>query len=142
MNSRRVALIIPYNKKFDVILQIRKGFINKLTMDYGFFGGGLEKGETVEQALKREIDEELTIDVNNIKSLKFFKTYHYEVKEIDLAVESNVFLCDLQDVEKMDVKEGKPATFKIDDATRLNMFDMDKRILKEINEFIKDKKIN
>ena len=55
MDLRRVALIVPCNNQFEVILQKRKGFIDKPTdKDYGFFGGGLEEGESVEQALKKE----------------------------------------------------------------------------------------
>ena len=70
MNSRRVALIVPYNKEFEVVLQRRKGFIDKPTdKDYGFFGGGLEEGESVQEALKREVKEELTLDIQKIKSL-------------------------------------------------------------------------
>ena len=139
MNLRRVSLIVPFNKNFEVILQRRKGFIDKPTdKDYGFFGGGLEEGESVEEALKREVNEELTLDVENIKSLKFFKTYNYEIKEKDLAVELNVFLCDMKDVKNMDVKEGKPITLKIEDAINSNISEMDKKILKEIHKNIKD----
>ena len=94
MKLRRVALIVPCNNEFEIILQRRKGFIDKPTdKDYGFFGGGLEEGETVEEALKREVMEELTLDIKIIKSLKFFKTYNYKIKEKGLAVELNVFLC-------------------------------------------------
>ena len=76
MDKKTVALILPYNDKFEIILQRRKGFIDKpVEVDYGFFGGHLEKGETVRQALKREIKEELSIDIREIKSLKFFKKY-------------------------------------------------------------------
>ena len=138
MNSRRVALIVPFNIEFKVILQRRKGFIDKPTdKDYGFFGGGLEEGESVEQALKREVSEELTLDIDNIKSLKFFKTYKYKIKEKDLIVELNVYLCDMEDVENMDVKEGKPITLKIDDAMNSNISEMDKKVLKEIYDYIK-----
>ncbi len=138
MNSRRVALIVPYNKDFEVILQRRRGFIDKLTdRDYGFFGGGLEEGESIEEALKREVKEELTLDIEKIKSLKFFKIYKYELKEKYLAVELNVFLCNMKDVESMDVKEGKPITLKIEKAIVSNISDMDKKVLKEIHEYIK-----
>ena len=137
MNLRRVALIVPYNKNFEVILQRRKGFIDKPTdKDYGFFGGGLEGKETVEEALKREIQEELTLDLAKIKSLKFFKTYKYEVKEKNRSVELNVFLCYMKDVENMDVMEGKPITLTIQKAIESNISDTDKKVLKEIKEYI------
>ncbi len=139
MNIRRVALIVPCNNKFEVILQRRKGFIEKPTdKDYGFFGGGLEEGENVEQALKREIMEELTLNMQNIRSLKFFKTYKYEHKEKNMFVELNVFLCDMKDVGEIDVKEGKPITLKIKEAIESNISEMDKKVLNEIYNSIKD----
>ena len=138
MNLRRVALIVPINNNFEVILQRRKGFIEKQTdKDYGFFGGGLEEGESVEEALKREVMEELTLDVDNIKSLKFFKTYKYYHKEKDMEIELNVFLCDISDVEQMDVKEGKSATLKIEETHDSNISQMDKNVLREIYNHIK-----
>ncbi|MEK6935303.1 MAG: NYN domain-containing protein [Nanoarchaeota archaeon] len=137
LKIRRVALIIPFNKKLEVILQRRKGFIDKPTdKDFGFFGGGLKQGESIEQTLEREIMEELTIEIKDIKSLKFFKKYQYESKEKNMAIELNVFLCNINDVEKMDVKEGKPATLKIKEALDLNMSQMDKTILKEVYDYI------
>ena len=132
MKLRRVALIIPINEKFEITLQRRKGFIDKKTdRDYGFFGGGLEKGETVEQALKREVKEELSLDIKTIKSLKFFKTYSYK-KDENSARELNIFLCDIKDVKNMKVLEGKPATLKIEETFDLNLSEMDKKILKDI----------
>ncbi|MDP2924984.1 MAG: NYN domain-containing protein [Nanoarchaeota archaeon] len=140
LNLRRVALIVPCNNKFEIILQRRKGFIDKPTdRDYGFFGGGLEEGESVEEALKREVMEELTLDIQEINSLKFFKTYQYESKEKNMMVELNVFLCDIKDVIKMDVKEGKPITLKIETAISSNISEMDKKVLKEIYIYINNK---
>ena len=135
--KRRVALIIPINNNLEVILQRRKGFIEKPTdKDYGFFGGGLEEGENVEQALKREVMEELTLDIKDIKSLVFFKTYKYEHKEKNMFIELNVFLCKMEDVKNMNVKEGKPITLKIEDAISSNISEMDKKVLKEIYSHI------
>ncbi len=133
MNKKTVALILPYNDKFEIILQKRKGFINKpVEVDYGFFGGHLEKGETVRQALKREIKEELNIDIKDIKSLEFFNKYQYEIKEKEILVELHVFLCKIEDVVKMKVNEGKPATLKLKEAINLNISKMDKQILEEV----------
>ncbi len=138
MKLRRVALIVPFNSSFEIILQRRKGFIDKLTnMDYGFFGGGLEKGENVEEALEREVQEELTLDVKKIDSLDFFKTYKYWNKEKDMEIELNVFLCKIDDIIDMDVKEGKPITLKIEEAIESNISEMDKEVLKEVYDYIK-----
>ena len=139
MNNETVALILPYNNKFEIILQRRKGFINKpVKVDYGFFGGHLEKGETVRQTLKREIKEELSINVRDIKSLKFFKKYQYEIKEKEILIELHVFLCKIGDVAKMKVNEGKPATLKLKEAINLNISKMDKQILEEVYNFLKN----
>lgn len=139
MTLRRVALIVPYNRNFNVILQRRRGYIDKPTdKDYGFFGGGLEKGESVKEALKREIKEELTLDFENINSFKFFKTYKYEIKEKDFRCELNVFLCDMKDVINMNVKEGKQITLAIEKAINLNISEMDKKVLTDIKNYIKE----
>ena len=55
MDFRRVALIIPFNENGEILFQNRKTINKKHNRDYGFFGGGLEEGESVEQALAREI---------------------------------------------------------------------------------------
>nr|MBI4157046.1 NUDIX domain-containing protein [Candidatus Woesearchaeota archaeon] len=137
MNKKTVALILPYNNKFEIIMQKRKGFVDKpVEVDYGFFGGHLEEGETVKQALKREIKEELNIDIRDIKSLKFFNKYQYEVKEKEILVELYVFLCKMKDVKNMKVNEGKPATLKLREAINLNISKMDKKILGEVYNFL------
>ena len=40
-------------------------------------------------------------------------------------------------VEKMDVKEGKPITLKIKEEISSNMSEIDKKVLKEIYDYIK-----
>lgn len=87
---------------------------------------------------KKRIHRE-ALDVNKIRSLKFFKIYKYDEKEKDLSVELNVFLCNIEDVAKMDVKEGKPIRIKIREAIQSNISKMDKEILDEINHYIEKK---
>jgi len=55
-----------------------------------------------------------------------------------MIIELNVFLCNINDVEKMDVKEGKPTTFKFEEVFNLNISEMDRKILKEIYNHIKN----
>ncbi len=58
MKIRDVALIIFYDKEKRILLQNRKG-ISKVGEEWGFFGGHIEKEETPEKALTREVKEEL-----------------------------------------------------------------------------------
>ena len=64
MKKRTVSLIVPYTKDGRILLQDRRD-ISKIGEEWGFFGGGVEKGETIEQALVREAREELEIDLND-----------------------------------------------------------------------------
>ena len=52
------ALLLPMNTKGEIFLQDRRGHKKP---DWGFFGGGIEEGETPLQALIRESEEELCI---------------------------------------------------------------------------------
>lgn len=137
MNLRRIALLIPYNKKSEILFQDRRELIKPVKKDYGFFGGEIEEGETIEQALAREIKEELSININKLKNLRFFKKYYYEIKELNIARELYVFLCDMPNLKKIKVNEGKAEVLKVENALKFNISDMDKKILKEIMALIK-----
>jgi len=55
-------MLVIYNDDFKILLQDRKN-IKVVWEDYSFFGGHLESWETPAQTLKREIKEELNIDI-------------------------------------------------------------------------------
>jgi 8-oxo-dGTP pyrophosphatase MutT (NUDIX family) len=136
MNFRRVALLVPYNKEL-VLLQDRRNKIKLNKVDYGFFGGGIEEGETVEQALAREIREELSIDVKILKDLRFFKQYYYESKKPNISRELHVFICQMPKLETLKINEGGGEIFSIRKAIALNISNMDKKILIELQSYLK-----
>ncbi|RJR31668.1 NUDIX hydrolase [Candidatus Parcubacteria bacterium] len=69
-------LIVTNNKK--QILLVKRAKTQKEFPDcWSFPGGGCETGETAEEAIKREIKEELNC---KIKKLQYFKSYYYKGK--------------------------------------------------------------
>ena len=92
MSRIRVAGIVPINDGFafmhraDVIK--RKDFQNY----YTFPGGGLEKGETLEEGTIREIKEEFGINVKIIRKLYEMNSEKFDQKEY-------FFLCEYIDGE-------------------------------------------
>jgi len=131
MKLRHVAILLPYNDKFEVLFQNRIG-LKKTTGDYGFFGGHLEEGESVEEALAREIMEEWEFDVNELENLEFFKEYVFEFPEQDRKRILSVFICKMPDINRLNICEGKGEIFKFEDVLNLNISEWDKRILNEI----------
>jgi len=79
MIKRNIAECMIFNKKEEFLLQ-------KKTIDYPsvakgqwcFFGGEIENGEYPEKAIKRELKEELGID---IKDVELFEKRKYNLKE-------------------------------------------------------------
>lgn len=136
METRKVAIILFYNKNREVLIQIREGSLIKYGEGYGYFGGKIEEDETPEQALKREMREELNI---NIKEFKFFKRYVQEFKEFNKIIDKSVFTAKMPDIKSLKVDEGKPFIVKFEDAFKLRMMPGDIEILKDIYEFLKSK---
>ena len=62
MNKIRGSAIINYDKGIILIKRI-KGYGQNKEIYYTVPGGGQEKGETIEETTKREIKEELGIDI-------------------------------------------------------------------------------
>ena len=57
--KRDVSVLLLYNDKGEILLQRRSGTAKRYPGVWGFFGGGVESGETPESAMHREIQEEL-----------------------------------------------------------------------------------
>lgn len=71
---------------------------------YGFFGGGVEDGETLEEALHREIQEELNVAIGRPI---YFKHYEGTIADAD------IFLYEVGEdfTEGITVSEGDHARF-------------------------------
>jgi len=77
MKVRKVSAIIFYDNKKRILLQNRIG-ISKLGEEWGFFGGGVKRNDTYEQAIIRETKEELNFD---LKDYKYVGEYSYEIED-------------------------------------------------------------
>ena len=89
--SRSSALFVLKDKKGKIILQHRDKNIKRFPDYWGFFGSEIERGETPENAVKREAKEELSIE---FKDFKFFKRYEC-TRENGLIEEQVVFILPL-----------------------------------------------
>lgn len=78
-NKRQNSIIIPYKlfgDKIEVYLQKRSVTATALPDYFGFWGGGAENNETPEQALLREVKEEMGIDLD-LTSVKLLNRYEF-----------------------------------------------------------------
>ena len=103
----KVSVLIPYkikNNDVEVFLQKRTEDAKVAPGCFGFFGGKIEEQETPDEALKREIKEELDLSVEDYK---FFKQYDFG------NVLINVYISEVgEDFEgKISVNEGDYGKF-------------------------------
>lgn len=109
-----VSLIIFYDLEGKILLQDRSG-ISKYGEQWGYFGGRIEKGETPEQALFREIKEELDYELKQFSLLGVVKTTDQRG-----TIERHVFLAPLPDMKLLNQKEGKNMQlFTLQEAKKL-----------------------
>jgi 8-oxo-dGTP diphosphatase len=67
MNARHVSVLILYDGHGRILLQHRTADAPSFPDYWGLFGGGIEDGETPEQAVKREILEELAYHLRHAR---------------------------------------------------------------------------
>ena len=79
-----VAAILIYNKK---ILAFRRPYVKNdslISLKYEFPGGKIKKNEKEIDALKRELQEELALNISNLK--KYYFTSHDYIKyKVDIS---------------------------------------------------------
>jgi len=135
MKIRQTSLLLPYSKNLEILLQNRKKLKKKTSGDFGFFGGHLKEKENPYPALKREIKEELGINIQNLK-IKFFKEFKFKLKKEILN--QFVFLCKIpvSKLKKIKAKKGKETITNFQEVFKLDLSKTDKKILKNIKEYL------
>ncbi len=131
MEKHRVAIILFYDDKGNIIMQERPK--EKVGHKYGFFGGHIEKEETPEQALIREIKEEMGII---LKDYQFFRFYHHISKEFNRDVEKSVFISTIPS-EKLTINEGKAFFTDFKRVIEQDFSNYDKEIINYIKKYLK-----
>jgi len=111
MKERKVALIIFYDEDGKILLQDRAG-ISKHGEKWGYFGGGIEEGETPEEAVVRETKEELEFDLVKYKYIGEVITMDERGKII-----RQVFISKLSSLNEFKQIEGESMQlFTLDEA--------------------------
>ncbi len=91
-NKKHLEVVAAVIKKDGKIFCCQRGPKGECAFKWEFPGGKIEPGETKEEALVREIKEELNC---NIKIERFITTINYEYNTFLLTM--HVYLCSLKD---------------------------------------------
>ena len=81
---RKTSELIPYrliNGRYSLFVQKRSVEVAETPDTFGMFGGGIEDGESPEEALFREIREELDYQPRNVR---FFRRYDFADYELNI----------------------------------------------------------
>jgi mutator protein MutT len=104
--------------------------IKKHGEHWSFFGGSIEHGETHEQAMKREIQEELSY---SIKQYSFFKKYVVKLPHIHITY--YMYTAPLPPMSALRVhKDAVARLVTIRQALRLKITAEDKRIIADFSK--------
>ncbi|OGV34409.1 MAG: hypothetical protein A2020_05035 [Lentisphaerae bacterium GWF2_45_14] len=101
---REVAILILYDENERMLLQKRTADAPVFPGVWGFFGGGIESGESPLEALKREIYEELEYEIANPG---FLLEEEYCHKDPPREIKRSVFIEFYDSSQKLVLHEGE-----------------------------------
>ncbi|MBD3209252.1 NUDIX hydrolase [Candidatus Woesearchaeota archaeon] len=133
---KTVAIIAPYDEQGRILLQER---IPKFGEKWGFFGGHIEPGETKEEALIREIQEELDHKLQRYEYLGEFTSEYRPGR----TATRHLFITPLWEKPvNLDVREGKGASvFTLEQARKLALIPGDEEGLLLTEKKLREKGI-
>ncbi len=114
---KETTAILLYNKEGEILMIQRTLDAKKNPGCWSFFGGGVEEGETPEQAVRREAKEELGVNLKNPRLLLISEHDYQEY--IDRM---HVFTSRFKENMKLKQHEGRAkAWYKPNDALNLKL---------------------
>ena len=134
MEMRKVAIFVLRDESGKILLQHKDAGAPRLANYWAFFGGGIEKDETPEQAVKREAKEELQIDLTEYK---FFKKYTYTPDElVKNAVEIYMFTASLEwpveQLKKQQLEGDNLGLFTFEETKKLKIWEKDRKVIEDL----------
>ena len=134
---KEVAIVAFYDHTGRILLQERKD-ISKFGEEWGFFGGGVKPGETKDEALKREIKEELDYKLQEYEHLY---SEDMQVTQTHRTL-IHMFIAPLPPLEQLTLQEGSDLQlFSLSDAKNLKFTMSDFEALTYIEKRLQEKGI-
>ena len=134
MKEKDIALVIFVDEYNRVLLQQRHS-ISRYGEKWGFFGGKVEEGETIEEALEREAFEELDYI---LKEYIPFKTYIWNPHP-NLRATEYFFIAKMPPLQELNIKEGNGMLLcTIEKAKELEFMKNHYKTLDDLEAYLKN----
>ncbi|MCG8531066.1 MAG: NUDIX domain-containing protein [Desulfovibrionales bacterium] len=136
MNCAAAAMGLITNAQGQLLVTRRKRNPAAGTLD--FPGGFIEPGESAEEGLKREIKEELNLDVLKMTYLTSAPNT-YQFKDVEYAVTDLAFICEVGDLTTIQADDDVEDFFFMDmDKINPNDFGLDspKKVIRRYQQYL------
>jgi len=131
--EKKVAKVFLMNKENKLLLQLRDNIPTIAFPDYwACFGGGVEEGETIEQAAIREVKEEIgDFEIQNMKPIGKFFVPSENAWVFSFKADINL---DEDQIDQIKLTEGQAAKYFTEDELE------EIRVAPPLKEFIDENK--